>query len=94
MVQRAVFEVTGGASATQGKIGIHVGPTPNEGRSGSWIHTIRVVEEVIATYHHEHLERDCTVRAPDGVKMTVEFQARVRALDDAYGPPGPDRTAA
>ena len=94
MVGRAIAEVSHEASAVQGTIGVHGGPTPDGDRSGSWIHTIRVVEELVATYHQKRLKKDCTVRAHGKATTTAEFQARIRAIDDAFGPPGPDRSAA
>ena len=86
----------GEPSASVGQIRMIGGPTPSENRVANWIHTVQIVERVMATYHQSRPTGDHTVRAhTESQSMaTAEMQARIRVIDDAYGPHGPERTAA
>jgi hypothetical protein len=88
---------SGGGAATHGQIKMRENATTGRNRDNSWIRTIDSAEAVVLTHHQRPLEgRHCILQAPpaDQAREIADMQARLRAIDDEFGPLSQDRTAA
>ena len=80
---------------TQGRIWLQESPdTHNKGNS--WLCPIQLVEAFVKVHHEGRhaLDHELRARTENLDEAMMEARARIRAIDDVFGPTGPDRAAA